>query len=92
MVLSLYFLFHQWELFADTRGCRLLPNLVNFWCSLFGIIFCYNYFSCHYFVSEICQVFPLKVTIHDWSTIHMRCRMTAKIMTAKIIIAKNNTK
>ena len=43
-----------------------MPNLVNFWCSLFGIIFCFNY---HYFVSEFCRVFPLKVTIHGWSTI-----------------------
>ena len=59
MVLNLYFLFHQWELFVDSRGRRLLPNLVNFWCSLFGIIFC---FSCRYFVSEFCRVFPLKVT------------------------------
>ena len=37
MVLSLYFLFHQWELFADAQGRRLLPNLVNLWCSLFCI-------------------------------------------------------
>ena len=74
MVLSLYFLFHLWELFADTRGRRLLPNLVNFWCSLFGIIFCYNYFRCHYCVSEIYRVFPLKVTIHDRSTFHMNSK------------------
>ena len=71
MVLSLYFLFHQWELFVDARGRRLLPNLVNLWCSLFGIIFC---FSCHYFVLEICQVFPLKVTIHGRSTIHVNSK------------------
>ena len=71
MVLSLHFLFHQWKLFVDAQGRRLLPNLVNLWCSLFGIIFCYNYFSYHYFVSEICRVFPLKVTIHVRSTIYM---------------------
>ena len=45
-------------LFVDARGRRLLPNLVNFWCSLFVIIFC---FSCHYFVSVFCRVFPLKL-------------------------------
>ena len=71
MVLSLYFLFHQWELFADAQGRRLLPNLVNLWCYLFGIIF---YFSCHYFVSAMCWVFPLKVTIHGRSTIHMNSK------------------
>ena len=31
---------------------------LNFWCSLFVIIF---YFSCHYFVSMFCRVFSLRV-------------------------------
>ena len=71
MVLSLYFLFHSWELFVDARGRRLLLNLVNFWYSLFGIIFCFSY---HYFVSVICRVFPLKVTIPGQSAIHMNSK------------------
>ena len=29
-----------------------------FWCSLFGFIF---YFSCYYFVSVFCRIFPLKL-------------------------------
>ena len=42
----------------DVGYCR--TSLI-FLCSLFAFIFC---FSCHYFVSEFCRVFPL-------STIHM---------------------
>ena len=35
------------------------------------LFFC---FSCHYFVSEICRVFLLKVTIHGRSTIYMNSK------------------
>ena len=39
----------------DVGYCR--TSLI-FWCSLFGFIF---YFSCYYFVSVFCRVFPLKL-------------------------------
>ena len=63
MVLSLYFFFHQWELFVDARGRRLLPNLVEdmvfFYLLLFSalavIIFyqCFvGYFRCGYYSYE----------------------------------------
>ena len=61
MVLSLLFLFHQWELFVYARGRRLLPNLVNFWCSLFGLIFC---FSCHYVIFRVLPGISVESTIH----------------------------
>ena len=43
MVLSLYFLFQQWELFFDARGRRLLPNLVKF--LVLAVIILYQCFA-----------------------------------------------